>query len=442
MRTFTFKHGVHPPDYKRDTDSRHIEVVHPKEGELLIYPMQQHIGAPCEPIVEIGERVLLGQKIADSDAFVSSPIHSSVSGVVKAFTHDTLSPTGIMSKGIIIENDARMDEMPGMRGTEQYLKYTKEEYLAKIREAGIVGLGGAGFPAHIKLNPPADKSIDFIVVNASECEPYLTTDHRVMIEQPNEIRRGLQIILKMFPNAKGIIGIEDNKPDAIQTMRAVCRGDDRIIVRALKTKYPQGSEKQMILACTGRQVPSGGLPADAGCIVDNVDTVIAIDRCIKRGRPLMRKVVTVVGGAVKNPGNYKARLGMTYASLIEATGGFKTEPSKLVSGGPLMGVSMFDLNVPVVKTSSAVLCFTRKESVMPDESACIRCGRCVEHCPISLMPFELNQFILHNRIDLFKKYNGMDCIECGSCSYICPSKRHISQSIRAWRRYLLKQGKK
>ena len=441
MKAFTFKHGIHPPDHKSATDSRHIEVIHPKAGELLIFPMQQHIGAPCEPIVEIGERVLVGQKIADSDAFVSSPVHASVSGIVKGFDQ-TLTPTGITSNAIIIENDALMEEHPSMRGTENYLDFTKEEYLAKIREAGIVGLGGAGFPAHIKLNPPPEKKIDYIIVNASECEPYLTTDHRVMIEQPNEIRRGLQIILKMFPEAKGIIGIENNKPDAIQTMKAICRGDSRITVRTLKTKYPQGSEKQMILACTGRQVPSGGLPADVGCIVDNVDTIIAIDRCVKRGRPLMRKVVTVVGGAVKNPGNYKARLGMTYASLIEATGGFVTEPSKLVSGGPLMGVSMFDLNVPVIKTSSAVLCFTKEESDMPDESVCIRCGKCVEHCPISLMPFELNQYILHNQIDLFKKFNGMDCIECGSCSYICPAKRHVSQSIRATRRYLLQQKKK
>jgi len=440
MKAFTFKHGIHPPDYKSATDSHHIEVVLPKPGEILIYPMQQHIGAPCEPIVTVGERVRVGQKIADSAAAVSSPIHASISGVVKGFD-TTLTPTGITANAILIENDALMEEIP-MRGTESYLQFTKEEYLAKIREAGIVGLGGAGFPTHVKLNPPPDKKIEYIIVNASECEPYLTTDHRVMIEQPNEIRRGLQILLKMFPEAKGCIGIETNKIDAIQTMTAVCRGDDRITVVPLKTKYPQGSEKQMILACTGRQVPSGGLPADVGCIVNNVDTVIAIDRCVKRGRPLMRKVVTIVGGAVKNPGNYKARLGMTYASLIEATGGFKTEPAKLVSGGPLMGVSMFDLYVPVIKTSSAVLCFTKEESQMPDESVCIRCGKCVEHCPVSLMPFELNRYILHGQIDLFKKFHGMDCIECGSCSYVCPAKRHISQSIRATRRYLLSQRKK
>ena len=441
MKTYTFKHGIHPPDHKAATESRHIEVIHPKAGELLIYPMQQHIGAPCKPIVEIGQRVLVGQKIADSDAAVSSPVHASVSGVVKAFDQ-TLTPTGITAEAIIIENDALMEELPSMVGTEDYLRFTKEEYLAKIREAGIVGLGGAGFPAHIKLNPPADKKIDYIIVNASECEPFLTTDHRVMLEQPNEIRRGLQILLQMFPGAKGIIGIETNKPDAITAITAVCRGDDRITVKALKTKYPQGSEKQMIQACTGRQVPSGKLPADVGCIVDNVDTVIAIDRCVKRGRPLMRKVVTIVGGAVKNPGNYKVRLGMTYESLIEATGGFKSEPSKLVSGGPMMGVSMFDLQVPVIKTSSAVLCFTKEESDMPDESVCIRCGRCVEHCPISLMPFELNRYILFGQIDLFKKFNGLDCIECGSCSYVCPAKRHISQSIRATRRYLMSQRKK
>lgn len=441
MKVLTFKRGIHPHDHKAETSNSQIKVIFPQVGEEMIFPMVQHIGAPCEPIVEIGERVLVGQKIADNPAKVSSPIHSSVSGTVKAF-RDTLTPTGITSKAIVIENDGKMEELTSMIGTEDYLSFTKEQYLERIREAGIVGLGGAGFPTHIKLNPPPDKNIDFIIVNASECEPYLTTDNRVLLEQSYEVKRGLQIILKMFPSAKGIIAIETNKMDAIKRMRQVCEDDKNISVAALRPKYPQGSEKQLIEACTGRQVPSGGLPHDAGCIVNNVDTVIAIDRCIHRGRPLMRKVVTIAGDAANGPGNYKVRLGMTYKSLIEATGGFKSEPYKLISGGPMMGVSMFDLNIPIIKVSSAILCFTEKEAKLPPERNCIRCGRCVEHCPISLKPLDLNQYVLRGELDLFTEHHGMDCIECGSCSYICPAKRHLTQSIRATRRTLLAQKNK
>lgn len=438
MKAFTFKRGIHPDDHKAETCNCQIKVIFPKLGEEMIFPMVQHIGAPCEPVVEVGDRILTGQKIADSSAAVSAPVHSSVSGYVKEF-RNTLTPTGITSKAIVIVNDGKMEEISSMIGTENYLSFTKEQYLEKIREAGIVGLGGAGFPTHIKLNPPPDKSIEYIIVNASECEPYLTTDHRVLLEQSYEVKRGLQIILKMFPAAKGLIGIETNKIDAIQRMTQVCKDDDRISVIPLKPKYPQGSEKQLIEACVSRQVPSGKLPMDAGCIVENVDTVIAIDRCVHRGRPLMRKVITVVGGAANTVGNYKVRLGMTYKNLIEATGGFKAEPYKLVSGGPMMGVAMFDLDIPVIKTSSAVLCFTEEEASLPPEKNCIRCGKCVENCPIHLQPLDLNQYVLRGELDLFRKHNGMDCIECGSCSYMCPAKRHLTQSIRATRRTLLSQ---
>lgn len=436
MKVRTFKRGIHPPGQKAGTDDKAIEVILPKEGAMMVYPMVQHIGAPCEPVVAVGERVLLGQMIGEAKSYVSAPVHSSVSGVVKAIG-PAITPTGIKANAVMIENDGLLEEHDDIKMRDDYEAYTREQYLQMIREAGIVGLGGAGFPTSVKLSPPPDKKIEYIIVNAAECEPYLTTDHRVLLEESERIKIGLQIILKIFPDAKGIIGIETNKMDAIKKMQAICKDDPRIEVMPLKPKYPQGSEKQLIYACTKRAVPSGGLPADIGVIVNNVDTVIAVHRAIVRGRPLMRRIITITGGAVNNPGNFKARLGMSYRDLIEQTGGFKEEPYKIISGGPMMGVALFDLDTPVIKTSSAILCLTEKEAALPEESNCIRCGKCVQHCPSHLLPLELNQFVLRGEMDLFEKYHGVDCIECGSCSYVCPAKRYLAQSIRAARRILL-----
>ncbi len=441
MEVLTFKKGIHPHDEKEHSKDEPIEIIHPRQGTVMVTPMLQHIGAPCEPIVAVGERVLLGQKIGDSKAFMSSPVHSSVSGIVKEIK-PTLTPTGISCTGIYIENDGVYEEINSMGDNKNWESFDRERILALIREAGIVGLGGAGFPAHIKLNPPPEKRIDTVILNAAECEPYLTTDYRVLLEESDKLVTGLSIILKLFPGAKGIIGIETNKPDAIEKISKICEGYPNIKVNALKPKYPQGAEKQLIYSCTRREVPSGGLPADIGCIVHNVDTVIAIHRAIVRGRPLMRKIVTVTGGAVNHPGNFKVRLGMPYRELIELTGGFKEEPYKMISGGPMMGVAMFDLDVPVIKTSSAIICLTEKEAQMPQEQNCIRCGKCVGHCPMNLMPLELNQYALRGEMDLFEKYRGLDCIECGSCSYVCPAKRHLAQSIRASRRNLMAAKKK
>lgn len=440
MNTFTFKRGIHPNDSKSLTNKKEIIFIQPKIGAEMIFPMQQHLGAPCEPIVSIGEKVLLGQKIADSKAFVSSPIHSSVSGVVKEF-RKTLTPNGIKCDAIVIENDGLLTEHPSLNSVEDYTKFEKDKILALIRDAGIVGLGGAGFPTHIKLNPAPDKKIDTIIVNAAECEPYLTTDHRVLLEESDRIIRGLKVVLQIFKGAKGIIAIETNKMDAIEKLEEMTKDIENIEIARLVPKYPQGAEKQLIIACTGRVVPAGGLPADIGVIVDNVDTIIAIDRAVVRRRPLIRKIVTITGGAVKNPGNFKVRLGMSYKDLLDATGGFTENPYKMISGGPMMGVAMYTLDVPFIKTSSALICFTEKEAFLPPERNCIRCGKCVEHCPISLMPLELNQNVIHNEFDLFIKNNGLNCIECGSCSYVCPAKRHLAQSIRVTRRDLMSKKK-
>ncbi len=434
----TFKGGIHPPEQKI-TSQKPINVVFPKAGSPIIYPCSQHIGAPAVPIVNVGDRVLIGQKIAEAQAFVCSPIHSSVSGVVKEI-RPNLTPLGNMVNSIIVENDGEYEELE-MEGIANHQKLSKEELLNIIKEAGIVGLGGAGFPTHIKLNPPADKKIDTVLINASECEPYLTTDHRAMLEETEKFVMGLSIMLQLFPGARGIIGIEGNKLDAVAKLKKEAAKYQNITVQVLKPKYPQGCEKQLITACTGREVPSGKLPADCGCIVNNVDTVIAIHRAVKRGRPLMRKIVTISGGCVKNPGNYKVRLGMTVGEFIETVGGLKEEPYKIIVGGPMMGVTIFDLNIPMIKTTSAILCFNEKEGILPKEKNCIRCGRCVSHCPIGLMPLELNRFVLQGDMDGFKAFNGMDCIECGSCSYICPSKRHLAQSIRSTRRKLMEAKK-
>ncbi len=441
MQALTFKRGVHPPDGKALSAEQPIKVIMPKVGSELFFPMSQHIGAPCDPLVQVGDYVKVGQKIGESQAFMSSPIFSSISGTVKDI-RPMLVPGGATVKSIVIENDGKMEEIEGLNQPKDYTKMTNEEILAAIKEAGVVGLGGAGFPTHIKLNPPKDQPIDYIIVNAAECEPYLTTDYRLMLEESDKIVRGLQVMLKLHPNAKGVIGIETNKPKAIEAMEKACQGISNITVQPLKTKFPQGSEKHLIYAVTGREVLSGALPASAGCIIDNVDTVIAVERALFRGRPLMRRVVTFTGGAVKNPGNYKIRIGMTFTDIVEAAGGFKENdpPVKIIAGGPMMGPAMFTTDVATVKTSSALLCFTEKEAFIPEERNCIRCGKCVDHCPMGLEPLVLNQCAIIGDGDGFVKNHGLDCIECGSCSYECPAKRQLAQSIRATKK--IEMGKK
>jgi len=430
---FTFMRGIHPNEQKEFTENIPIKMLFPEAKSEMIFPLVQHLGVPCIPLVEPGQHVLLGEKIADNEAFICAPIHSSVSGTVKSIIpHLTVSGTIVNS--IIIENDGKFTEHESISPRQDYRTLPKEEILREIREAGIVGLGGAGFPTHAKLSPPPDKEIDTVIINGCECEPYLTTDNRVMIEESDRLVKGAQIILRLIENAKVLIAIEDNKPEAIAAVRKSCENVPKIDVAVLKTKYPQGSEKQLINALTKREVPSGGLPIDVGCIVNNVDTVIAIHRTFVRGRPLMRKVVTLTGGAIKNPGNYKIRLGTKVSDIIEMIGGLYCNPAKVVVGGPMMGVAIFDIDVPVVKTTSGILFLTEDEARLPSEESCIRCGQCVEHCPSGLIPIELNTYVLRENSGAFIKHNGLDCIECGSCSYTCPAKRRLSQSIRTTRR--------
>ncbi|MCL2442214.1 MAG: electron transport complex subunit RsxC [Treponema sp.] len=437
----TFKRGIHPNEQKQFTENVPINTLLPPKGSDIVFPLLMHMGSPCLPLVEKGQKVQLGEKIGDSDALISAPIHSSVSGFVKDIRpHLTISGTIVNS--IIIENDGEFTEHECIKPRSGYEDLSREEILKIVREAGIVGLGGAGFPTHVKLSPPPDKKIDTVIVNGCECEPYLTTDNRIMIEESKRIVTGLKIILKVIQTAKGIIAVEDNKPEAIEHLEKVCKDIPEINVAVVKTKYPQGCEKQLVSAITGREVPSGGIPIDVGCIVNNVDTVIAIHRSIIRGRPLMRKVVTITGGAIRNPGNYKVRIGTLLSDLVEMTGGFKSNPAKVVVGGPMMGTAIFDTDVPIVKTTEGVLFLTEEEAFIPPEKNCIRCGGCVECCPSGLIPTELNADILKEDGEAFVKHNGLDCIECGSCSYICPAKRRLSQAIRTIRRVELAKLKK
>ena len=432
----TFKRGIHPKEQKQYTENVPINTLLPAAGSEIIFPMVQHMGPPCNPLVEKGQKVLLGEKIGDSNALFCAPVHSSVSGVVKDI-RPHLTVVGTIVNSVIIENDGEFTEHESIKPRNDIKDLSREEIIKIIREAGIVGLGGAGFPTHVKLSPPPEKKIDTVIVNGCECEPYLTTDNRVMIEEASRIIIGLQIIITVIKNSaedvRGIIAVEDNKPEAIAALQKCC-GDTGIEVAVVKTKYPQGCEKQLVSAITKREVPSGGIPIDVGCVVNNVDTVIAIHRAIFRGRPLMRKIVTLTGGALTNPGNYKARIGTKLSDLVEMAGGFKTTPAKIVVGGPMMGVAIFDTDVPIVKTTSGVLFLTEEEAYIPKEQNCIRCGRCVENCPSGLIPTELNADILKEDGEAFVRHNGLDCIECGSCSYICPAKRRLAQAIRTIRR--------
>ena len=432
----TFKRGIHPKEQKQYTENVPINTLLPAAGSEIIFPMVQHMGPPCNPLVEKGQKVLLGEKIGDSNALFCAPVHSSVSGVVKDI-RPHLTVVGTIVNSVIIENDGEFTEHESIKPRNDIKDLSREEIIKIIREAGIVGLGGAGFPTHVKLSPPPEKKIDTVIVNGCECEPYLTTDNRVMIEEASRIIIGLQIIITVIKNSaedvRGIIAVEDNKPEAIAALQKCC-GDTGIEVAVVKTKYPQGCEKQLVSAITKREVPSGGIPIDVGCVVNNVDTVIAIHRAIFRGRPLMRKIVTLTGGALANPGNYKARIGTKLSDLVEMAGGFKTTPAKIVVGGPMMGVAIFDTDVPIVKTTSGVLFLTEEEAYIPKEQNCIRCGRCVENCPSGLIPTELNADILKEDGEAFVRHNGLDCIECGSCSYICPAKRRLAQAIRTIRR--------
>lgn len=435
----TFKGGVHPYEGKELAKDAPIKEVLPK-GEL-VFPMSQHIGAPATPVVAVGDAVLKGQKIAEAGGFVSSPIYSSVSGKVTKIEPRRVA-VGDMVNSIVIESDDQFQEVEYVT-VDDVASLSKEEIIGKVKEAGVVGMGGAGFPTHVKLSPKEPDKIEYIIANCAECEPYLTADYRRMMENPDELVAGMKIILLLFENAKGVFGVENNKPDCIEKLRELTKDEPRMEVCELMTKYPQGGERQLIYAVTGRAINSKMLPADAGCIVDNVETIIAVYQAVKNGIPVMKRVSTVTGDAVKNPSNFLYSMGTPYQQLVDAAGGFTTEPEKIISGGPMMGFSMFSLDIPTTKTSSSILCFS-KDAVaeMGEPLACINCGRCVEACPENLIPSRLAKFGNTGQMEEFENWHGLECIECGSCTYVCPSRRQVAQSVKTMKKLVLAEKRK
>ena len=434
----TFRGGVHPKDGKDLSKSKPIKEYLPT-GDL-VFPMSQHIGAPATPIVSVGDSVLKGQKIGEASGFVSASVYSSVSGTVKAIEPRRVA-TGDMVNSIVIESDGNFTEMD-FPETEDVTKLSSDEIITKIREAGIVGMGGAGFPTHVKLSPKEPEKIEYIIANCAECEPYLTSDYRRMVEEPEKLVEGMRIILQLFPNAKGVFGVEDNKPDCIQKLSELTASDPRLSVVPLMTKYPQGGERQLIYAITGRSINAKMLPADVGCIVDNVETIVAIYQAVKFNHPLTNRIFTVTGEAVCEPRNFYISIGTSYQELLEAAGGLLAPAKKVISGGPMMGFAMFDLNVPTTKTTSALLCLTEDAASAYETTACINCGRCVEACPEQLVPSRLADYSEHGQKAMFEKWYGLECVECGSCSYVCPARRPLAQAVKTMKKDVLADKRK
>lgn len=441
MKLRTFQGGIHPFYGKELSKNKPITNLSPK-GEM-VFPLSQHIGAPAVTLVKPGDSVLVGQKIAEAQGFISACIISSVSGTVKAI-EPRLTTSGAMAESIIIENDNEYKKIAGFGVERDYTKLSKDEIRTIIKNAGIVGMGGAAFPTHVKLTPKDENGITHVIVNAAECEPYLTSDYRIMLEEPANLITGLKIILSLFDNAKGVIAIENNKPDCIETLDKLLTPEDKnkICVMPLKAKYPQGAERNLIYAVTGKKINSKMLPADAGVIVNNVDTVISVKNAVCNNIPLIRRIITVTGDAVVNPQNFCVPTGTCYQELIDAAGGFKSTPEKIISGGPMMGTSLYNTNVPVTKNSSAILALTKDEVAEKPETPCIRCGRCVSVCPSRLIPQRLQEY--SNRFDneAFENNYGMECYECGSCTFVCPAGRKLTQSFKETRKSIIAQRKK
>ncbi|AKN34052.1 electron transporter RnfC [Clostridium carboxidivorans P7] len=424
----SFRGGVHPNDRKSYTSGKAIEVL-PVPNKVTI-PVRQHIGAPCSPIVKKGDEVKKGQVIAKTDAFVSANIHSSISGTVVDIG-DYNHPVFGKCQAIVIENDGKDEWVEGIPvERNDWEKLDKKELLNIIKEAGIVGMGGATFPTHVKLSPPPDKKVDTFILNAAECEPYLTADHRMMLEQSERIVNGVKITMKVLGIDKGYVGIEQNKPDAIDVMTKAFEGTGVQVV-GLPTKYPQGAEKMLIRVLVEKEVPSGGLPADVGVVVQNVGTVAAISDAVLKGIPLIERVTTISGGAIKEPKNLLVRVGTLFSDAIEYCGGFSETPEKLLSGGPMMGMAQSHIDLPIIKGVSGILALSKKDVNSGRESACIHCGRCVEVCPMHLVPSKLSILGERGLYEQAKEEaNLLDCVECGSCVYVCPAKRNIVQYIK------------
>lgn len=426
----TFKGGVHPLSHiyhgKTLTEHKASEILEPSKE--LVIPLSRIIGKEAEAVVEPGQAVKKGQLIGKAQGFISANVHSSVSGKVKAIEMRP-HPTGIERMAVVIENDFKEELCDDIK-PKDIDKMTNEEIVQAVKDAGIVGMGGATFPTHVKLMPPKDKKIDYIILNGAECEPYLTADHRLMLEKPKSVIKGLKIIMNMFDVKKGKIGIESNKEDAIKLLNSFIREEENIEIVPLAPKYPQGAEKQLIHVLTGRRVPAGGLPMEIGVIVMNVGTVAAIYESLSTGMPLIERIVTVTGSCIKEPRNLVVRCGTSFAECIEACGGITQDTAKIISGGPMMGIAQANMDASVIAGTSGILALNQKETTVHDIDNCIRCARCVDACPLKLIPLKISACVDAGKFDEAKKYNAMDCVECGACTFICPSRRRLMQSIR------------
>ncbi|HTG00530.1 MAG TPA: electron transport complex subunit RsxC [Nitrospirota bacterium] len=431
----TFSGGVHPAENKQLT--AHKPTVAAALPQRAIIPLSQHIGAPTKPLVVIGQEVKKGEKIGEATGFVCAPVHASISGKVVAigsFPHIL----GVNLPSIVIENDGKDEWVAGLKENPDYQALSSEELKKIVQEAGIVGMGGATFPTHVKLSPPKEKPIDVVILNGAECEPFLTSDHRLMLEKPKEIVEGLKILMRILNVSKGHIGIEANKPDAIETMTRAAAGAD-IKVWPLKVKYPQGAEKMLIKAIANRTVPAGGLPMDVGVVVQNVGTAEAIYNAVRFGRPLVERYVTVTGRGVKEPKNLLARIGTPFSQMIAEAGGMTDAAAKVISGGPMMGMSQYTLDVPVIKGTSGITVLPKNEVSMDSYGPCIRCARCIDACPMKLQPSVIGLYIEKGHYEDAKEYNVMDCFECGSCTFVCPSNRPIVQWVKKAKKELAKK---
>lgn len=427
MKLKSFKKGVHP--YGGKELSKDCEIKSIAAGSVLVYPLSQSIGAPAKAVVSVGDRVLKGQLIAEAGAFISAPIYSSVSGVVKKI-EKRLVTNGSMVESIVIENDNSDEAVSGFGEPRNVERLTQDEIIDIIKESGIVGLGGAGFPTSVKLAPKNPLDIDTLIINGAECEPYLTSDYRLMLEKSDEIIKGIKAVLKLLPNAKAVIGIENNKDDAIKILEDKVSAEEKISVQPLKTKYPQGGERQLIFAVTGRKLNSKILPADKGCIVINTASCYAIYEAVYLSMPLIHRVMTITGEAVNSPCNVDVPLGMSHSEVLEACGGAQDDVVKFISGGPMMGMAMSTLDIPVVKTSSSILAFSKDDVAMLPQSACIHCGKCVAACPEILVPQMMCKSIKTNDYERFADLGGMECMECGSCTFVCPAKIPLTQMFK------------
>lgn len=427
MKSLTFRGGIHPPGYKEAT--AHLEVEKAVEPSVVFIPLKQHAGAPCQSLVKVGDRVTVGERIGESDAFISAPVHSSVSGTVKEIIMMPDAAGGEV-QAVVIESDGLNEVHPSIKPIGDIESLKPEEIVAAVKDAGIVGMGGATFPAHVKITELKDKKIEYFILNGAECEPYLTADHRLMIESPEDIIDGLRAMMKAKNVAKGIIGIEDNKPDAIKSMKKAAEQYPNIEIIALHTKYPQGASDQLVYACIGREVPAGGSSSDAGIVVNNVATAAQIAVTLRTGMPSIDRITTVAGSAVTTPKNLLIKVGVPIKEVIEQCGGYSKTPGKIIMGGPMMGFAQYTDEVVITKGSSGLLIFDEEEARTPDPKQCIRCGKCVEICPVNLQPLQISAYSLNNMMEHAEKYRALDCIECGSCSFICPSKRPLLQSIR------------